>query len=629
MALLTTLFARWDRLDRAGDPLLVHGDSTLDRRALRARAERASGWLRDAGVRSGEVIATRLPKCVEAIELLLGAWGMGATVLPLHPGSTPREITARLTDAGATRLFDDPRAIRSGVDGSDPIAPHRVEPTAIALLLYTSGTSGRPKGVPISHANALATIEALHGAWRWTPDDVLVHALPLFHVHGLIVAQLGALYAGATTVWVEPFSPAAVLDALAAVRGRPALFMGVPTHYARLIEAGPGGRDLSGVRLFTSGSAGLPASAHAAFERAFGHRILERYGMTETGIVLSNRLDARDPGRVGFPLPGVRARIADDRDAELPDGVVGELQIAGPSVFAGYLNAPEASAVALAGGWMHTGDLAIRDPDGAYRIAGRRSEMILSGGMNVWPAEVEEALLDAGGIAEVAVFGLPDADLGERVAAAVVPRGDWDPDALLAAARERLAPYKLPRRWFPLDALPRNAMGKVERPVLRARYEVVVRPARADDLDGIVARNLALCEETEDFSLDPDVLRAGVQRALGGSVGARYLIAERAGDVVGQLMLTTEWSDWRDAEVWWIQSVYVAPDHRRTGVYRALHDDAVARARARGAAGLRLYVETRNRAAMRTYERAGMVGGHYEVYEQLFARPATRSGDPA
>lgn len=500
----------------------------------------------------------------------------------------------------------------------------RSPPDAIAVLLHTSGTTGRPKGVPITHANVLATLAALHEAWRWSPTDVLVHALPLFHVHGLFVAQLGAMYAGACTRWVDPFSPAAVLDALASVApiaGAPrAVYMGVPTHYARLVDAGPGGRDLTGVRLFTSGSAGLPASVHAAFEAAFGHRILERYGMTEIGMALSNTWTDRRPGTVGAPLPGVEARVADEHDRPMPDGEVGEIQIRGPSVFSGYLDDPEATARTLRGGWMHTGDLGVREPDGWFRIAGRASDLIISGGLNVWPAEVEALLGDLPGVAEIAVFGLPDPDLGERVAAAVVPSAAWDPLELERRARQLVAPYKLPRRWFRVNALPRNALGKVLKAELKRTWAVVVRPATADDVDGIVARNLALCAETEDFRLDPDVLRTGVLRALGGQVGARYLIAERSGQVAGQLMLTTEWSDWRNAEVWWIQSVYVEPDHRRFGVYQALHDAVVASARARGAAGIRLYVEQRNRPAMAAYERAGMTGGHYEVFEQMFGR---------
>jgi malonyl-CoA/methylmalonyl-CoA synthetase len=291
---------------------------------------------------------------------------------------------------------------------------------------------------------------------------VLLHALPLNHVHGLVVAQHAALRAGATAVWVDRFDAAEVLGILAS--GRITIFMAVPTFYARFLQT-PGDFDLSRVRLFTSGSAGLPAAVHEAFAARFGHRIVERYGMTEVGIVTSNPIGGERPGSIGLPLPGVRARIVDPEAlADVPPGEVGELWIASPSVMSGYLGRPDATAEARRGEWMRTGDLGAADPDGYLRLVGRRSEMLITGGFNVYPAEVEAALLEHPGVREAAVCGLPDDDLGEVPAAGIV--GEVHPDALRAFARERLAPYKVPRRIVVLDELPRNAMGKIVRRAL-------------------------------------------------------------------------------------------------------------------------------------------------------------------
>ncbi|MCB9675006.1 MAG: GNAT family N-acetyltransferase [Alphaproteobacteria bacterium] len=608
MSVFATLVGRWT----PKAPAVTYEGTTVTYGDLEVRALRAAGWLRGRGVAKGDVVAVKLDKELVFLDLHLGALAIGAVTLPLHTNATPREVADLTADAGAKLLVDDP-AVAAAIAEHPPTTPADVGPDELAVLCYTSGTTGRPKGACITHRNLLATVTALHEAWRWSADDVLVHALPLFHIHGLFVAQHGAMYAGAHAVWLRKFRPDAVLEALR----RATIYMGVPTHYARLLES-DARPDLAHVRLFTSGSAPLPASAHTAFEQAFGHRIVERYGMTEVGIVLSNPYDGeRRPGAVGFPLPGVRAKVTDAGGAEVPRNAVGEIRIAGPSVCAGYLNRPEATAAALGDGWMHTGDLGFVDDDGYFHVVGRESDMILSGGLNVYPSEVEAVLAEDPAVAEPAVFGIPDADLGERVCVAIVPRGPWDPDAIEARTRALVNAYKLPRRWFRVDALPRNAMGKVQKAVLRERYAVSVREARPDEAERIATWNEALCAETESFRLDPATVRAGVQRVFEGSVGARYFVAERGGEPAGQLMITREWSDWRDRFVWWIQSVYVPPDHRRAGVYTALHEHAVRQARLEGAGGLRLYVETANTAAMRTYERVGMTAEHYRMYEQM------------
>ncbi|MCB9671174.1 MAG: GNAT family N-acetyltransferase [Alphaproteobacteria bacterium] len=583
---------------------------------LGRRVRRATGWCRDQGLVAGDVLALQLPKDPAFLELHLGALAAGVVTLPLHPDATPGEVELLMEDAGAKVLVRDVAAVRPALDASPEVDPADVPWDAVAVLLYTSGTTGRPKGAPLTHGNLVAGVRSLHDAWRWTPADVLLHALPLFHVHGLFVAQYGALWAGAHTRWLAAFDPVRVLELLP----RSTVFMGVPTFYSRLLAHGRHGADLGSMRLFTSGSAPLPSAHHEAFQREFGHTILERYGMTEIGIVLANPYDGeRRPGTVGVPLAHVEAKVVGADGATLAPDEVGEICIRGPSVFGGYLGRPEATAEALQDGWMHTGDLGSVSTDGWFRVVGRAKDLVISGGLNVYPREVEAKLLKLEGVREVAVFGVPDEDLGERVAAAVVCDGPWEPQRLQATLREQVAPYKLPRRWFRVDDLPRNTMGKVGKAELRRRYGVRVRPATLDDLEGIVRRNLALCDETEDFALDPGVVRSGVARVFAEDVGASYWIAERDGRIAGQLMVTTEWSDWRDRPVWWIQSVYVEPDDRRYGVYRALHDHVLGRARQAGAAGVRLYVETRNERAQRTYRAVGMDGGHYAVFETMFA----------
>lgn len=613
---------------REDHPAVIHwsGDATTYG-DLHDRVGRAARWLQLRGVGPGDVVALQLPRHLRLLELHLGLMALGAATLPLNRQYTPTEVAFLVEDAGAVLLVigDDqpaptttvPVARRSDVQ-TDDLAPAQlpahVDDEALAVLCYTSGTTGRPKGARIPQRALRACVESLHQAWGWSRDDVLVHALPLFHIHGLFVAQLGAVRAGATAVWLERFDPRAAFDAIATHRAT--IFMGVPTFYHRFLQS-DATPDLSSMRLFTSGSAPLPASDHERFEARFGHRILERYGMTEVGIVLSNPLDGeRRPGTVGSPLPGVRLRITDDEGEDVSTGDVGEVRIAGPSVFAGYHGLPEQTAAAIGDGWMHTGDLGFRDDDGYVHLVGRMTDMIISGGLNVYPPEVEAVLRTVSHVEEVAVFGVPDPDLGERVTAAVV--GDADPAALFDAARAVLAPFKCPKRIHRLDALPRNAMGKVQKARLRARYAPpVVRDATLDDLKHLVDGNVAMARETEDLALGVEVVTSGVGRVLRGEVAARYLVAERDGAVVGQLMLTEEWSDWRDATVWWIQSVWVPEPHRRTGVFRALYDAATARAKACGIAGLRLYVDKSNERAARVYERMGMDGQHYALFERM------------
>ncbi|HEX2642346.1 MAG TPA: AMP-binding protein, partial [Thermoanaerobaculia bacterium] len=332
----------------------------------------------------------------------------------------------------------------------------------LAMILYTSGTTGKSKGAMIRHDNVLATVTGLLTAWAWEPDDALLLTLPLFHVHGLLVGMQCALAAGATVLLRRRFEAAAVVDALES--GEPTLFFGVPTMYVRLVEElrrrGPA--HLPTLRLFCSGSAPLAPDTFEAFRDLTGHTILERYGMTETGMILSNPYAGeRRPGTVGAPLPGVSVRI-----------VEGELQVRGSNVFDGYWQAPEKTAESFvhddAGHrWFRTGDLAARDPaTGAYTLLGRRTELILSGGFNVYPREVEEVLTAFPGIREAAVAGRPHPEWGEVPAAWLVTDQEIDEAALIEYCKTQLAGFKVPRTFQYLEALPRNALGKVQKHLL-------------------------------------------------------------------------------------------------------------------------------------------------------------------
>jgi malonyl-CoA/methylmalonyl-CoA synthetase len=628
------LTRRWTVPDAVA---IEYGDTRLSWRELGERTARAAGWLRAQGLGPGSVLALQLGRSYELLELHLASLATGVATVPINERYTAAEVDYLLADSGATLacVTDDlggpgrVRAsdLRAALDASAPAdLSDPPGPDAIAAIVYTSGTTGRPKGAVITHANLAATVTALHEAWRWRSDDVLLHALPLFHIHGLFVAQFGALHAGARTIWMERFDAREAMETLQD-RGC-TLFMGVPTFYQRFLELPPVARfDLSRMRLFTCGSAALPAITHQAFEDRFGHRILERYGMTEVGIVISNPYDGeRRPGAIGLPLPGVRARICEpEAERELPPGEVGELRIAGPSVFRGYLNAPEKTAASFdADGFLRTGDLGWKSADGYFTLVGRSRDLVISGGFNVYPAEVEGALLEHPEVAEAAVVGVFDPDLGERVVATVVPRpgASLEAASALAWAKDRLAPYKRPRRIEIAASLPRNAMGKVQKDQLRAAWErPVVRDARPDEAELLARHNVAMALETEGIALDPATALAGAQAVFSRDVGARYFVAEIAGSFAGQCMVTTEWSDWRDRVVWWLQSVYVAPACRKRGVYRALHEAVISRARDAGAGGLRLYVDRRNQRAAEVYRRVGMNGDHYLVFEAMFDEP--------
>ncbi|MEW6477174.1 MAG: AMP-binding protein [Actinomycetota bacterium] len=434
---------------------------------------RVAAGLAGAGLRTGDRVLMSAATSVALVEAHVAALRLCLVVVPANTAYREREIAHLVRDAEPkAAVVDDadraawirrasPDTIVVGPDVDLPAGPGRAPaldtagPDDPAIIGYTSGTTGTPKGAVLSHRNLLASSESVRLAWRWTADDRLVLALPLFHIHGLGVGLHGTLLAGASAVLLPRFDPDAVLDAAAAHDAT--LFFGVPTMYARLAGS-PRLGELARLRLCVSGSAPLPPAVFERLADGSGQRVLERYGMTETGMNVSNPYDGeRRPGTVGFPLPGVELRLAQK----------GEILLRGPNVFGGYWRQPEATAAAFtADGWFRTGDVGEHDADGYLRLVGRARELIITGGLNVYPREVEDVLLEHPGVAEVAVAGVPDAEWGEVVAAWVVPaRGADRPEAdeVTGFAAERLARFKCPRRVHFVDALPRNALGKLLR----------------------------------------------------------------------------------------------------------------------------------------------------------------------
>ena len=454
---------------------------------LRSRAETFATALRSWGLRAGERVALFLANSPNFLVAYLGTHLAGGVVVPVNIQYRQVELRHIFDDAGVRLCLTDgerrpeleclredlPKleaVIEAGEEldafldtagAYDPEPPHGGD---LAVIAYTSGTTGRSKGALLLHRNLAANAEAICEAWRWTADDHLLLTLPLFHTHGLMVGAHGTFFAGASTELWREFDAAGVYDAL--LTGSFTMFFGVPTMYTRLIrEAEACDERPRPLRLYVAGSAALSPNAFEEFERLFGERILERYGMTETGMNLTNPYDGeRRPGTVGGPFPGQEARVVDLETREpLPAGEIGEIEVRGPHVFVGYRNRPDATEEVFdEDGWFRTEDLGFVSEDGYFTITGRTKELIISGGYNVYPREVEEVLEGCPGIAEVAVVGLPDEEFGEKVIAAVVP----DDPALTEEEvkdffQDKLANYKKPRQVVFVNALPRNALGKV------------------------------------------------------------------------------------------------------------------------------------------------------------------------
>jgi malonyl-CoA/methylmalonyl-CoA synthetase len=454
--------------------------------------------LRELGLLPGDRIAVQVEKSAENIALYLAVLRLGGIYVPLNTGYVAREIEYFFRDASpkicvvAPERFEAlaPIAREAGVEhcltlgadgtGSLPeiVAKHTTpapiverQPNDLAVICYTSGTTGRSKGAMISHGNLLSNARTLVAAWGFTSNDVLLHALPLYHIHGLFVALHCALLSRMKVLLQPKFDVNAVLAALA----RATVMMGVPTFYTRLLADERLNREaVRNVRLFISGSAPLLTETFDQFAARTGHRILERYGMTETGMIASNPLDGeRRAGTVGRPLPGVQVRITSQDGATLPPGEIGNVEVKGPNVFQGYWRMPEKTATEFrADGYFITGDLGTLEPDGYLRLIGRAKDLIISGGLNVYPKEIEEAIDALPGVDESAVFAIPHPDFGEAVAAAVTlkPGASLREADIIATLRQQLAAFKTPKRVYIVDELPRNAMSKVQKAVLRERY---------------------------------------------------------------------------------------------------------------------------------------------------------------
>lgn len=451
----------------------------LDRRAARMAHE-----LTARGMARGDRLAIYLPNRLEYIDLFLACTRLGVIVVPINVLYRDRELTHILGDATpkAVVVVDDGAWSRSDSDawGIDALvqAAASCPSTAVdtpldestpAALVYTSGTTGPAKGAVITHGNLGANARMLVDAWRFTSDDRLLLALPLFHVHGLGNGVQCWLLSGCRTRLLERFDHA---SAAATLRDfRPTVFFGVPTMYVRLLEIEPSAaREIgAALRLAVSGSAPLPVQVLEDFESLFGQRILERYGMTETLMTLGNPYAGeRRAGTVGLPFAGVSIRIADEQGQTVGDNQVGELFVQSPTVCAGYWNRPDATAAAFGDGWFRTGDIAERAPDGYVTLRARRSDVVISGGFNIYPREIEELLAEHPSVAEAAVVGVPDPIRGEVPVAFVVARADAAASAeqLIAHCRDQLASFKVPRRVVFVDRLPRTALGKVQKQLL-------------------------------------------------------------------------------------------------------------------------------------------------------------------
>ena len=476
----------------ADGQVITHG-------AFLESAARIANVMADLGLAPGDRVAAQVEKSPEALALYAACAQAGLVFLPLNTAYTADELQYFIENSGASLIVCDgrsdatlaPLARQFGArieslngDGSGslmdkaramPAEFATVPRTAddLAAFLYTSGTTGRSKGAMLTQANLLSNARTLVKEWRFTADDVLLHALPIFHTHGLFVATNVALAAGSSMIFLPKFD----LDQVIAGLPEATAMMGVPTFYTRLLNDDRFTRDLTAhMRLFISGSAPLLAETHVQFESRSGHRILERYGMTETNMNTSNPYDGeRRAGTVGFPLPGVELKITDPETGKtLPDGEIGQIEVRGPNVFKGYWQMPEKTAAELRDdGFFITGDLGRIDTDGYVHIVGRNKDLIISGGYNIYPKEIELVLDDQPGVLESAVIGVPHPDFGETVLGVIVPEKGAAPDteAMMQAVQQALARFKHPRALVMLDDLPRNTMGKVQKNLLRDSYK--------------------------------------------------------------------------------------------------------------------------------------------------------------
>jgi len=495
---LYALFQKHFPTDLDAPALVTPGGETISYGGLDAMSAQYAGLLKTVGVKIGDRVAVQVDKSPQAVALYLACLRAGAIYLPLNTAYTPAEITYFVGDAEPTLLVCRPTSeqalsealkhirglgimtLDANGTGTLSTTAHTTEPDTgvvelkgsdLAAILYTSGTTGRSKGAMLSHDNLASNALALHQMWGWRDGDVLIHALPIFHVHGLFVALHCALLNGSKMWFLPKFDADLVIELLP----QSTVLMGVPTFYTRLVDhPGLTREACTSMRLFVSGSAPLLAETFATFEDKTAHRILERYGMTETGMITSNPLDGeRQPATVGYPLPGVQVRVADEDGKVLAAEEIGVLEVTGPNVFSGYWQMPEKTASEFRkDGWFITGDVAKMSADGRVSIVGRAKDMIISGGYNVYPKEIETVIDELNGVKESAVIGLSHPDFGEAVAAVIVAENgvSVSEEQVQNGIKDALARFKHPKRVFIVDELPRNTMGKVQKNVLRETY---------------------------------------------------------------------------------------------------------------------------------------------------------------
>jgi len=457
-----------------------------------------AGFLHELGIVKGDRVAVQVDKSPQAVALYLSCLRIGAVYLPLNTAYTAAEVDYFLSDAEPSLLVCNPLSestLRDMIgdnkslhvmtmdadgqgtlmEGSSRAKPNTdimdVKPDDLAAILYTSGTTGRSKGAMLSHDNLASNALALHDIWGWREGDVLIHALPIFHVHGLFVALHCALLNGSKMWFLPKFDADQIIDLMPSS----SVLMGVPTFYTRLVAHPRLTRKASAnIRLFVSGSAPLLEETFVSFEDITGHRILERYGMTETGMIASNPLlGERLPTTVGYPLPDVSVRVADEEGNLLNPEVIGVLEVKGPNVFSGYWRMPEKTADEFRkDGWFITGDMAKMSEDGRVSIVGRAKDMIISGGYNVYPKEIETVIDELSGVIESAVVGVPHPDFGEAILAIIVAKQgtQLDETSIQSAIKDELARFKHPKKVFIVSELPRNTMGKVQKNILRETY---------------------------------------------------------------------------------------------------------------------------------------------------------------
>jgi len=490
--------------DRLGAVFLEHGltGEVLKYRDFWQGAEQMAAALTDLGVEPGDRVAVQTPKTVAMLQLYVGTVLAGGVFLPLNTAYTPAEVEYFLTDARPRVFVCDPAkrdaltqiAGKAGVsalltlasDESGTLTQARDAQTPgfqavprdasdLAAILYTSGTTGRSKGAMLTHRALASNSLTLRDYWQFTDKDVLIHALPIFHTHGLFVATNVTLMAGGSCIFLPGFDAAKIIELMP----RATSLMGVPTFYTRLLDQ-PELADASrNMRLFVSGSAPLLAETHDRWRETTSHAILERYGMTETNMNTSNPYDGdRRAGTVGFPLPGVELKVTDPQSGDpLADGEIGVIEVRGDNVFAGYWQMPEKTAEELReDGWFITGDLGFVDDRGYVTIVGRGKDLIITGGFNVYPKEVESVIDELPGVNESAVIGVPHKDFGEGVVAIVVPQkgASLSETDVVAGLSEQLAKFKQPKRVVIVDELPRNTMGKVQKNVMRETYKGIL-----------------------------------------------------------------------------------------------------------------------------------------------------------